>query len=147
MKYIMIFFLLTIGLNSCKYVNEDNRRSNSYLIENQGIEVQQAFDSLQTLFEVPNSFRVMDIYSVQIDSIENYIPEIPKEVFFYYTVGNTETRYCSKFFVDQKNVKTIYHMKTKSEIEEFTLVQDKITNMTNESIETIKSTIDLLDSL
>lgn len=144
----MFFVILITGLSSCKNVNEDSQRSNklrnSYLIENQRIEIQYAFDTLQTLFNSPDSFRVKDIYSEQVDSIENYIPEIPKEVFFYYTVGNTETRYCSKFLVDQKNVETIYHMKTKAEIEEFNIVQDKIIDNTNESIESIK---ELLDSL
>ena len=139
MKNLTYLVILILSLNSCgstKY--EDNERLNSYLIQDQRIEIQQAFDTLQTLFEIPNSYRVLDIYSEQIDSIERYIPEIPKEVFFYYTVADAETRYCTKFYVDQGKVETIYHMKTKTEIEEIDMIQDKIMDATKKSIEEIE---------
>ena len=125
MKYIIFLLFLTIGLNSCNDNYDDNMRSNSYMIEKQQIEIQSAFDTLQSLFEVPNSFRIKDIYSEQIDSVEKYISEIPKEVFFYYTVENTDSIFCSKFFVDKNNIETIYHMKTKEETKEFEDIQNK----------------------
>jgi hypothetical protein len=138
----VFIFLGVFVLNSCNYSNDQNQRQNSYLINNQRIEIQNAFDTLQTLFEVQNSFRIMDIYSEQVHSIDEYIPAIADEVFFFYTVGKSEIKYCSKFYVYKENVETIFHMKTKEEIEEFVSTQDKMRNIIRNSIESTRKILD-----
>lgn len=144
---ILIGFFICCSLISCggnNFDDDSNRRHNEGMIRNQKYETELAYNELVKLFGSPNEFKLKEIYSEQIDKIEVYDEAIPRNIFLYYTVSNKNELFCSKFFIENRNVTTIFHNLTKSETEEFEATLKKSDQLTEDVIEGMLETIDSL---
>jgi len=149
LKKTLFIFTFYIMISSCGAERANNnsiQSHNQVMISNHEYATELAYNELVKLFGSPYEFKLQEVFSAQIEKQEIYDTNIPRNIYFFYTLQSANDLYCSKFYVENRSAVKVFHKLKKEETDEFEATLNKSHKLTMDVIDGMMMNIDTMHS-